>query len=179
MLLLRRDEVRVTAAEVQSSPWAYPLIISAVSAVSVLLGVLVNAWSVGRKKAVEHEDVLCRRFRRFFENTPAALIVDRSLTILNANKRARLITGYGTDLEGMSVYSLIPTEHREIHRGHVKRFFSDPIARRMGSSRGATQQEFPLLTRSGEIVMVDISLAPMEDDFGGQEVAVGIDPIRL
>lgn len=158
-----------------TNPW----IISSVVAVSALCGVAVNAWSVGRKKAVEHEDVLCRRFKRFFENTHnASLIVDRGLTILHANRRARAVTGYGSELEGKSVYDLIPPDLREKHREHVKRFFADPMTRRMGSSRGAIQQQFPLMTRLGDIVQSDISLSPMEDEYGAIEVAVGIDPIR-
>jgi len=155
-------------------PWAATLAIASLSAVGAVLGGVAAFWGVSRRKRGEHEDVICARLKRAFETFHnGMMVVNRELVILMANKQARAITGYGTDLVGRSIYDLIPAEFRERHREHVRRFFNDPHTRRMGGD-----QKFPMVDRYGQQKTLRISLSPVENEFGEMETTVGMDVIQ-
>lgn len=149
-------------------------IIAAVSACGGLLGGIAAFWGVSRRVSREHEDVSCQRAKRAIESFHnGMLIVDRDLNIVLANKQARAITGY-VDLVGRSVYELIPDNLRETHRNHVARYFDDPHTRRMGTSG----MQLSLVDRFGREKPMRLSLTPMENEYGGLEVTVGMEVIQ-
>lgn len=154
-------------------PW-WPLIVATLSAAGALLGGLAAFWGVSRKIRTDHEDVTCQRAKRVFESFHNGMLVtDRDLNIVQANKQARAITGY-VDLVGRSVYELIPERLRETHRGHVSRYFDDPHTRRMGTSG----MQLFLVDRFGREKPMRLSLTPMENEYGGIEVTVGMEVIH-
>jgi PAS domain S-box-containing protein len=170
----RAGVIIFTMSDIAGVPWIVPVVIGLVTALSALLSGSAAWFGVGRKRTAEHEDVACAQLRRSFENSyHGKMIVNRSLIILKANSQARKITGYGVELEGMSIYDLILPEFRERHRIHVRRFFADPHTRRMGDGRA-----FPLRNRQGDILNVYIALSPYEDEFGSIETTVEIDVVR-
>lgn len=153
------------------SPWWAALAVAASSAAGALLAGIAAYTGVSRRKKGEHEDIRCRRFMRAFESFhDGIIIVDRDLRILEANRQARGITGYGNELVGRSVYDLIPDRYREHHRSHVQRFFNDPHTRKMG----VAPMELWLIDRRGIEKRMDLSLSPAEDDYGSFEVTVGM-----
>jgi PAS domain S-box-containing protein len=148
--------------------------IAALSAVGALLGGVAAFWLASRKVRTEHEDVSCQRAKRAIESFHnGMLIVDRDLNIVLANKQARAITGY-VDLVGRSVYELIPDGLRDAHRNHVARYFDDPHTRRMGTS----DMQLSLVDRFGRAKPMRLSLTPMENEYGGLEVTVGMEVIQ-
>lgn len=144
------------------------------SAIGGLLGGVAAFWGVSRKTRAEHEDVTCQRAKRVFESFHNGMLVaDRDLSIVLANKQARAITGY-VDLVGRSVYELIPERLRDVHRQHVARYFDDPHTRRMGTSG----MQLSLIDRFGREKPMRLSLTPMENEYGGIEVTVGMEVIQ-
>lgn len=159
------------------TPWLPGALNSAIGAVTGLLVGIVAFRTMVRRQKAEHIDAKCARLEQSFETSKyGKLIVSRSLVILMANRQARAITGYGSELVGMSVYDLIPSEFREKHKPHVSQFFDDPHARRMGGETGS--QKFPMVDRGGGRKTVVIALSPFENDFGGIEVTVEMDVVR-
>ncbi len=149
------------------------LLIAALSAIGALLGGAAAFWSVSRRHRVEASDVASARRSRVFESFHNGMIVaDRDLRIVDANKQARAITGY-IDLVGRSIYELIEEARRDAHREHVARFFDDPHTRRMGTSG----MELRLVDRFGRVKRMQLSLTPMENEYGGIEVTVGMEVI--
>lgn len=94
-----------------------------------------------------------------FEQSPdAILMIAANGTIVLANRQAELLTGYPrSELQGMSVDLLVPTEARERHEGHRSRFIDEPRARPMGVGT----LDLVLQRKNGSIVPVDINLSPV------------------
>jgi PAS domain S-box-containing protein len=123
-----------------------------------------------RKARKRHDDTLCAQAKRTLENFhDGILLVNREGVIIYANKQARFITGYSTELVGRDFRILIPPDLRGQHEGHFQRFWSNPHTRKMGAG-----MELTLIDRLGNRLRVDLSLTPQEDEFGGSEAAVGI-----
>ncbi len=155
------------------SPWWLLAAFGGMSAIGALLGGVAAFWTISRRARTEHEDVACLRAKRAIETFHhGMLITDRDLNIVLANKQARAITGY-TDLIGRTVYELIPERLREAHRTHVARYFDDPHTRRMGTSG----MSLILIDRFGREKPMRLSLTPMENEYGGMEVTVGLEVI--
>lgn len=156
------------------SSWIPGAIASSVSAIVGMLAAVGTFVTLARRQRATHEDVVCTRLRRVFEGFHnGMMVVDRDLIILMANKQARAITGYGSDLVGKSIYDLIPQELRDKHREHVRRFFADPHTRRMGGD-----QKFPMIDRYGTKMNLKISLSPAENEYGSIETTVGMDVVQ-
>lgn len=158
-----------------SSPWWATLIIAMLSAAGAVLGGIAAFWGVSRRKRGEHEDLVCARMKRVFENAfDGKIVVNREMTIVDANRQARAITGYGIDLVGHSIYDIIPKRYHDMHRKHVQRYLNDPHSRRMG----VMPMELWLIDRYQVEKRMLLSLAPSEDGFGGIEITVGMQVLQ-
>lgn len=154
-----------------TAPWQLTAIVAVISAAGALTGGIAAYRNVSSRKQNEHEDVVCRRAKRVFETfIDGMLVVDHDLRIVWANRQARAITGYYSDLEGRYISELVPERFRALHTGHVSRFFDDPHTRRMGVS----PMTLFLIDRQGREKEVKLSLTPAEDDYGGIEVTIGM-----
>lgn len=128
----------------------------------------VGAW---RRRKLEKTDAETARAVRAFENFHDGLIVvNRDNIIVAANRQARLITAFA-DLVGRDFRILIPERYRVDHEAHAARYHDSPRTRRMGTSGMALS----MVDRYGREKKVRLSLTPMEDEYGGSEVMVGIE----
>ncbi len=94
--------------------------------------------------------------RGVLESAPdATIIVNRSGTILFANSRTEKLFGYGDDLIGRNVDTLLPERYRDDHAGQRRRYMADPQPRPMG-----TGLELFARHRDGTEFPVEISLSP-------------------
>ena len=98
------------------------------------------------------------RQRATLESAPIGLVmIDKRGTILLANPAAESLFGYSREqLVGQPIEMLIPQRYRDDHPAKVRRFFSEPFARRMGEGR-----ELFGLTSDGEEVPIEIGLSPV------------------
>lgn len=157
-------------------PWLFLILLkydwpATLSAVAALLVASITAYGVFRKRKEEQEGAISQRRFRAFENFHDGLIiVNRDNIIVDANRQARLITAHA-DLVGKDFRVLIPEDRRPAHEVHAERYHDSPRTRRMGTSG----MELELLDRYGRIKPVYLSLTPMEDEYGGSEVIVGIE----
>jgi PAS domain S-box-containing protein len=155
------------------APWWVGVLIAGVSCIGGALSGIAAFWGASRRQRSESEDAASLRAKRVFETFHSGmLVVDRDLKIVLANRQARAITGY-VDLVGHSVDELIPEGLREAHRVHVARYFDDPHTRRMGTSG----MRLSLVDKFGREKAMRLSLTPMENEYGGMEVTVGMEVI--
>ncbi len=108
------------------------------------------------------------------EKLPDALIViNRIGIIVDMNEEAESLFGFTReDLLGKPIETLIPEEHHEKHREHVKAFFRQPRRREMG--RGLKLERS---SRDGEKVGVKIELSPLP--IGGDDGGIfGLATVR-
>ena len=102
-------------------------------------------------------------FKGLFDFSPdAIIIVNREGRILQANKQAEKIFGYGEkELINRPVDILIPMRFRERHVEHMKRFVAKPRVRLLGS-----ELELYGLRKDGAEFPVDIALGYLGTESG-------------
>lgn len=82
------------------------------------------------------------------------LLVSEDGTIVSANRAMEALCGYApTELIGQAVHMLLPPAARGLHHGLIRRYFSEPQTRPMGSVR-----QFELYRRDASLITVDIAL---------------------
>ena len=94
------------------------------------------------------------------ESTPQPLmILDRDGKVQRANRQAQILFGYNDkEMHGITVEELIPDKHRVAHVGQRQHYMNDTTSRKQIAMR----REVTILTRDGQCIPVDISLAYME-----------------
>ena len=97
------------------------------------------------------------KFLSFLMATPdAMLVIGRTGTIELANEKASRLFGYShEELIGMALEQLLPLRFRTAHAAHLRRYFSSPLARPMG-----TGLELWALAKNKRELPVEISLSP-------------------
>lgn len=86
------------------------------------------------------------------------LLVDDKGHIICANAVALDLLGYTKkEICGLEVESLIPEGYRAQHHHHREVFYLKPVKRSMGSRKALS-----ILHHNGEVLIVDISLSPMQ-----------------
>lgn len=158
-----------------SAPWQLLALIAALSAIGALVGGVAAFVGVSRRRQTDHEDIVCLRMKRVFETSfEGKIIVNRDMVIVAANRQARAITGYGSELVGRSIYDIIPQRFHEVHRKHVQRYINDPHPRKMGT----LAMELWLVDRFNTEKKMLLSLSPSEDSYGGIEITVGFQVVQ-
>lgn len=85
------------------------------------------------------------------------LVIDRGARIMAVNRQVVFMFGYPQhELVGKPVHVLLAPELAERHARHIAGFFRNPTARPMESGR-----HLPGRTADGEVVLVQISIAPV------------------
>ena len=96
------------------------------------------------------------------------LVVDRSGTIVRANRRSEAVLGYRPDeLVGQPIEVLVPDRFRGLHSMYRDSYAADPKMRPMGSGLQLVAKR-----RDGSEFPVDISLAPVET--GGETLIAAV-----
>ncbi|QXE90934.1 PAS domain S-box protein [Geomonas subterranea] len=96
---------------------------------------------------------------RLFETAPDAIVVvDGGGVIRKVNQQAEVIFGYmREELVGQRIELLIPKRFHKRHRQHLRNYFSDPRARKMGIGLELYGRH-----KNGAEIPVDIMLNPIE-----------------
>ena len=104
------------------------------------------------------DDAAERPYQAFFEHAPDAVIItDAAGVIVDANRQAASLFGYGVDvLVGMAVEQLLPDHLRSAHADHRAGYMTHPRLRPMGAGL-----ELAGRRSDGSLVEVDISLSPL------------------
>lgn len=85
------------------------------------------------------------------------LVIDDAGVIQLVNQQVELLFGFPRSmLVGNPVHMLLPTELREAHVNHIRKFFSHPMVRPMNMA-----QTLSGLHRNGTKIAVQISLGPL------------------
>lgn len=96
---------------------------------------------------------------RLFETAPdAVVVVDGGGVIRKVNLQAEVIFGYiREELLGQRIETLIPKRFHKRHRQHLRNYFADPRARKMGIGLELYGRH-----KNGAEIPVDIMLNPIE-----------------
>ncbi|WP_224981167.1 sensor histidine kinase [Geomonas agri] len=96
---------------------------------------------------------------RLFETAPDAIVVvDGGGVIRKVNQQAEVIFGYmREELVGQRIETLIPKRFHKRHRQHLRNYFGDPRARKMGIGLELYGRH-----KNGSEIPVDIMLNPIE-----------------
>jgi PAS domain S-box-containing protein len=108
-------------------------------------------------------------YRAVFMNAPdGILLVDRQGRVVEANREAERLFGYGPgELVGIEVESLVPPEVRGDHQAHREAYARRPRPRPMGIGL-----ELAGVRRDGTRVPVEISLSPFRE--GGEDLVISV-----
>jgi PAS domain S-box-containing protein len=108
-------------------------------------------------------------YRAVFLNAPdGILLVDREGNVVEANREAERLFGYGSgELIGIEVDFLVPPEVREGHQAHRDAYSRDPRPRPMGIGL-----ELAGVRRDGTRVPVEISLSPFRKE--GEDLVIAV-----
>lgn len=112
------------------------------------------------RRASEEATVKSRNMlERLFESAPDAIVVvDGGGVIRKVNQQAEVIFGYmREELVGQRIELLIPKRFHKRHRQHLRNFFADPRARKMGIGLELYGRH-----KNGAEIPVDIMLNPIE-----------------
>jgi PAS domain S-box-containing protein len=106
----------------------------------------------------ESHQLIPERYREILDTAPDAMIVlSSSGRIVYANRQNRGLFGIAPDeLIGKELEVLLPPRFREVHALHLRRYFSAPSVRPMGSG-----VELFGLRADGEEVPIEVSLSPV------------------
>ena len=109
---------------------------------------------MAQNKALQAKELL--RFKGLLEAAPDATLVVNELGMIEmANAAAVYLFGYKpAELEGQPIDKLIPTEHRQQHKGNVASYVQQPQKRIMAEKR-----EIQALSADGRTFPVEISLS--------------------
>lgn len=112
------------------------------------------------------------RFRSTVESAPTAMImIDRSGTIVLANRESANLFGYaGDELLGQTIERLVPPHSAAAHPELRTQYFAQASARRMGEGRDLTA-----LRKDGSEFPVEIGLNPVATDEGTFVLAAIVD----
>ncbi len=136
-----------------------------------LIGVSIQYWlwkssvATERSKRIAQQKQLREkeheRSKALLDTAPeATLIVDPKAIIVMANEQSERMFGYSREmLEGHSIDKLIPKEKRSQHKKNVDSYLRHPVNRPMSNSK-----ELVALTRSGQLIPVEISLSSVKID---------------
>lgn len=142
---------------------------------TALIVAIVSLIDRRRKIVKVHDDEACNRAKRNYEQAyDGKITINRDGLIVEANRQARFITAYNSDLKGKNFRILIPKRFQERHEEHLRRYFDNPHPRAMG----AAGMELWMVDKLGNEKRVKQSLTPIEDDYGGIEVTVGIEVVQ-
>jgi len=101
---------------------------------------------------------------KIFDDFPDAITIVEGETgkIFLVNRQMELLTGYyRSQLRGESIDMLVPSVLRSGHAAHRKAYLTNPVIRPMGTGLALS-----LLTKSGQELPVDITLAPIPTERG-------------
>ena len=102
------------------------------------------------------------RYRSVTETSIDAIITaDDKDAILTWNKGAELIFGYGPEIVGRSVTTIIPERYRDAHHDGVKRFLKTGEKHLLGK-----KMELMALRRDGTEFPIELSLSSWQSDSG-------------
>lgn len=106
---------------------------------------------------------------RLFENAPdAVVVVDGNGLIRKVNQQTEVLFGYmREELIGHRIEQLIPERFHRRHRQHLRNYFADPRARKMGIGL-----ELYGRNQDGREMPVDIMLSPIATNEGTWAFAV-------
>ncbi|MBX3026226.1 PAS domain S-box protein [bacterium] len=109
-------------------------------------------------------------FHVLAETTPAAIFVQRESRLLYVNPAAERITGYARDeLLAMEVWQLLPAEERARARAvNAARLVGDPVD-------VPSRREQRLLTKSGAVRWIDVSIGRIDWDGGPALLGTALD----
>lgn len=133
-----------------------------IAAVIILIGGLLVLRMAGPMvRRIEERGQ--RHFRTLLDSAPDAMvIIDASGEIMMVNRRTEEVFGYSrNEIIGQHIEMLMPQRFREQHPGHIRSFFSNPVALSMSSER-----ELFGLARGDREFPIEISLSPIETDDG-------------
>lgn len=118
------------------------------------------------KRLLELEE----RWHRLVEaSSIGQLVVDGDGRIALSNAAAQRMLGFDkSELEGLAVEQLLPDQLRAAHATQRNQYFSNPVARKMGSGRKLTA-----MTKNGSQLPLEIGLNPYIDN-GRQFVLVSL-----
>jgi PAS domain S-box-containing protein len=108
---------------------------------------------------MELHEINNKLFRKIFDVAPdPILIIDKSGSIVLANKETENVFGYSVDdLLGKKIEILVPQRFRGNHVHYRGDFYRHPSVRPMGSGR-----DLFALRKDGSELPVEVSLSPME-----------------
>ncbi|MCC7368043.1 MAG: PAS domain S-box protein [Chloroflexi bacterium] len=111
----------------------------------------------------QQAEALEARMRGLLDAAPDAMVgVNQDGYIVLANLQTFRMFGYAREeLLGQPVEFLVPERFRAAHQGHRQGYFADPRTRPMGASL-----ELFGLHKSGRELPIEISLNPVETEFG-------------
>ncbi|MFO0576165.1 MAG: PAS domain S-box protein [Polyangia bacterium] len=114
-------------------------------------------------------------FRLVLDSAPdAMLVVDDKGVIRYANQQAAPLFGYSrSELEGLSVDTLVPDRFRHTHQAHRDSYRESPSPRGMGAGMDLSARR-----KDGSVLPVEISLSPVRST-GGLFVAVAVRDVSL
>jgi len=119
-----------------------------------------------------HSWVPSTLYRAMFERSAdAMLVVGASGRIVEANRAAELLFGYGsTELRDMAVSDLVPEDRRGAHSEAIRSYLEAPAPRVIGVGPPFLEA----LRKDGSRVPVEISLTPVELAEGGPLFAASV-----
>jgi PAS domain S-box-containing protein len=98
------------------------------------------------------------------ESQDAQIVFNKTGKVFRANRKARLLLRCSQkQLSGKAVEDLIPERFRTVHKYHSDNYVNDPAPRFMGV---AANLDLWLLTADGDELQVEISLSPLESEYG-------------
>lgn len=123
---------------------------------------LLNSLHDKTKLALDESEQL-------FEYSPDAILkVDVDGNILKANHQATILFGYNKkELKSCSINALIPSSIHPNHKNHIKHYFTQGGARKMGADRGKLQA----IDKLGNTFHVEVTLNLITTALGKQAIA--------
>src|SRR5579871_575004 len=128
-----------------------------------------------RNRLIEQEEIARasalaeHKFQQLIEFAPDAILqVDATGSIVIANRTAESLFGYSREeLLELNVDALVPEAARHQHTGYREKFAAAGVTRPMGKGLNLHAQR-----KDGTLLPVEISLSPISDEKGLQEIAV-------
>lgn len=108
---------------------------------------------------IEQKDAALEISEKLFEFSPDALIqIDTQGNILKINSKCEQQFGYSKqEISRLNIDALVPVDFRHAHKAQRLKYIENPSMRPMGAS-----QNLQALTKRGEIISVEITLAKID-----------------